>query len=342
MSRYILLAFCIAAAASGQAPAKKQARPAKKQAEAAPAPLNRKSALDKPTLEAYLRHAMGWFPPVNIEIGDAKPSEGLPGLLEVKVRASYREASQEETFLVSKDGRKVLRAPVVYDINNNPFKPELDKLTTQLQPSMGTPGAPVVLVVFTDFECPFCKEEARMLRQELLKAYPKQVRLYFKDLPLEQLHPWAKTAAIAGRCIFRQNAAAFWEYHDWIYASQAKITPDNFKNEVLGWAKDKEIDTLQLARCLDTRSTEAEVDKSIAEARSLKVQSTPTIFVNGRPVVGQMPWPQLKQIIDYEIEYQKTARNAGEDCGCEVKLPAPGIGSGPSSSSQKPLLPAAR
>ena len=84
---------------------------------------------------------------------------------------------------------------------------DLDKLKTEFQPSLGTPGAPVVLVAFSDFECPHCKDEATMLRQNLLSAYPTQVRLYFKDFPLEAIHPWAKTAAIAGRCVFRQSAS---------------------------------------------------------------------------------------------------------------------------------------
>lgn len=343
MSRLALFWLCLAGLMLGQAPARKAARPDEKPkpAVAGPAPLQmmHKSALDKPTMEAYLRHAMGWFPPIEISIGDTKPSSRLPGFFEITVRASLGQASQVETFLVTQDGLKVLRAPSIWAIDQNPFKPELDKLKTQLQPSMGTPGAPVVIVVFTDFECPFCKEEAKMLRENLLSAYPKQVRVYFKDLPLEQIHPWAKPAAMAGRCVFRQNAAAFWEYHDWVYASQEKITPENFKNQVLNWAKDKEIDPLQLSRCIETRQTEAEVDKSIAEARDLSINSTPTLFVNGRRLVGQIAWPQLKQVIDYEIDYQKTARNAGEDCGCAVELPVPGAGTGASSSAAPVLTP---
>jgi protein-disulfide isomerase len=216
----------------------------------------------------------------------------------------------------------VLKA-AVFDIAQNPFKPELDKLKTEFQPSMGTPGAPVVLVVFTDFECPFCKEEAKMLRQNLLSAYPKQVRLYFKDFPLEAIHPWAKLASIAGRCVFRQNPAAFWDYHDWIYEHQSEIGPETFKAKALEFAKDKEIDPIQLGRCIDSRATEAEVDHNIADAKALEVNQTPYLFINGRRLMGQRSWPELRQIIDFEIEYQKTAKNAGEDCGCEVSLPSP-------------------
>jgi protein-disulfide isomerase len=282
-----------------------------------------------------MRHFLRWFPPVKVEVSDPRPSTSLPGFLEVTVKGSYGAASLEEQFLVSKDGKKIVRGSV-HDIEQNPFKNELDKLKTQLQPSMGTAGAPVVLVIFTDFQCPYCKEEAKMLRQHLLAAYPKQVRLYFKDLPLEQIHPWAKPAAMAGRCVFRQNAEAFWTYHDWIYENQEKMTPETLKNKVLEWAKDKDIDVLQLARCIDTKATQAEVEKSVAEARALKVTSTPTMFVNGRAMVGNISWAELKQVIDFEIEYQKTARNAGEDCECSVELPVPG-GAAKPASTVKPL-----
>lgn len=281
----------------------------------------RKSALDKPTLEAYVRHLFVWGAKINVEVGDAKPST-MPGMMEVNVRASAGQASQDELFYISKDGQKIIRG-TVFDVTQNPFKSDLDKLKTELQPNFGTPGAQVVLVLFSDFQCPYCKEEAKMLRTNVLSTYPKQVRLYFKDLPLEAIHPWAKPAAIAGRCVFKQNPAAFWDYHDWIYEHQSEITADNLKTKVLDFAKGKEIEPLQLSRCMDTKATEAEVNKSMAEAAALRVNSTPTLFVNGRRLPSQVAWPDLRQIIDTEIEYQKTAKNAGEDCGCEVKLPSP-------------------
>ena len=164
-----------------------------------------------------------------------------------------------------------------------------------------------------------------MLRTNLLSAYPKQVRLYFKDFPLDQIHPWAKPAAIAGRCVFKQSPTAFWDYHDWAYEHQNEITKENLRDKILEFAKTKtkDIDALQLGRCMDTRATEAEVDKTVNEAHELRVTSTPTLFVNGRRLPSQVAWPDLRMIIDMEIEYQKTAKNAGEDCGCEVKLPAP-------------------
>jgi protein-disulfide isomerase len=281
----------------------------------------RKTALDKAAFEVYVRHLFVWGAPIQVKIDDPKPSQ-LPGFVDVKVAASAGNATQEETFYVSKDGQKIVRG-VVFDVANNPFKPELDKLKTQFEPSFGTPGATVVVVVFSDFQCPFCREEAKMLRENILSAYPKQVRVYFKDFPLDAIHPWARMAAIAGRCVFRQNAASFWDYHDWIFDKQAEITPETLKAKVLEFAASKKLDTLQLGRCMETRATEADVNRTSAEARALGVNSLPTVFINGRRIAAQIAWPNLRQIIDYEIEYQKTAKNAGEDCGCEVKLPSP-------------------
>jgi protein-disulfide isomerase len=284
---------------------------------------DRKSAFDKSTLEAYVRHLNVWGPQIKVEVGDPKPSP-MPGFSEVKVHASAGQASEDVVFYVSKDGQKIVRGEV-FDVNQNPFKSNLDKLKTDLQPSFGTPGAPVVIVEFSDFECPMCKAEAQVLRENLLNAYPKQVRFYFMDFPIQQLHPWAKTAAMLGRCIFRQNAAAFWEYHDWIFAHQEEITAANVKDKVLEFAKNKNIDILQLTRCIDNKETEAEVDKSQALGKELGVNATPTLFINGRPMVGRADWNTLRAVIDYEIDYQKTAHNAGENCGCEVKLPAPAL-----------------
>jgi protein-disulfide isomerase len=287
----------------------------------------KKSALDKATLEAYVRHLYVMDSRINVQISDPKPSE-VPGFLEEIVHATAGPQSQDFKFLISKDGSKILQASV-FDVNQNPFKPDLDKLKTQGSPAIGTSGAPVVLVEFSDFECPYCKQQAEMLRKNLLSAYPTQVRMYFKTFPLESLHPWAKAAAIASRCVYKQNADAFWAYHDWIFERQSDITADNLKDKVMEWAKAaKGVDALQLGECMDTKATDDQVNADIAEGHALEVNATPTLFINGRRIAQTIDWPNLKSIIDYEIEYQKTAKNAGDDCGCELKLKLPGMPAG--------------
>jgi protein-disulfide isomerase len=279
-----------------------------------------KSAFDKQALEGYVRHLFLYMPNIKIEIGDPKPSE-VPGFSEVRVRASLDQASEEKTLLISKDGQKILVAQV-YDIARNPFHAELGKLTTEFQPAMGSPGASVVIVLFSDFQCSYCREEAKMLRENLLKDFPTGVRLYFKDFPLTAIHDWAMPAAVAGRCVMYQNSDAFWDYHDWVFEKQADIGAETFDPKLAEFARSKELNEKELASCRALPETRASVERSMAEARSLGVNSTPTMFVNGRKIAFSIKWPQLKQVIDFELGYQKTAQNAGEKC-CEMKLPDP-------------------
>jgi protein-disulfide isomerase len=285
---------------------------------------DKKTAFNKAEIETYVRHL--WIIPstLGVTIGDPGPSD-IPGFQEFKVKITQGQASQEETLYITKDGSKIVQG-MAYDVNSNPFKKDLDKLKLQAQPSLGTPGAPVVVVLFSDFQCPHCKVEAQMLRKNLVTSYPTEVRLYFVDFPLEQLHPWAKPAAIAGRCVFRQDPAAFWEYYDSIYEHQEATTLDNFKSTMMTWAKDrKDIDALQLGSCLDTKDTEKDVDGELALGKQVEIGGTPTMFVNGRRIPNSVEWPTLKAVIDNEIEYQKVAKNAGENCGCELKLDVPGL-----------------
>lgn len=277
-----------------------------------------KSGLDKPTLEQYVRHLFVWGPHIQVNVSDAKPST-LPGFQLMNVVASAGNASQEETFLVSNDGKKIIRG-VVYDIAENPFDVEKARIKIDEQPSFGPAAAPVQLVIYSDFQCSFCREEAKVIRQTLAPAYPDQVRVIFKDFPLEPIHPWAKPAAIAGRCIYRQKPAAFWDFHDWVFENQGTLTVESLKDKVLEFGKSKGLETVQLGNCIDSKSTEAEVNRSMAEARLLGVNSTPTMFVNGRRLVGRLEWGQLKSVIDHEIEYQKT--RGSEKC-CELTLTPP-------------------
>jgi protein-disulfide isomerase len=329
-----LLSFLVVAACTtalpGQTPGKKlpgnKAEITPKAANApAAAEAPKTSALNKTTLESYVRHLQAWDHTITVEVGDPKPAP-MDGFYAVNVHASKDQAYQDLVFYVSKDGKHILEGSV-YQTSENPFKADLDKLKpiTASAPNYGTAGAPVVIVEFSDFQCPYCKEEAKTLRNSLLTAYPKEVHLYHLDMPLEHLHPWARSAAVAGHCIAKQNAGAFWSYYDWIYEHQADMTLDNLTGKVMEWAKGKnDLDSLQLNRCMEAKETDSEVAKSIEEAKGLRINQTPFFFVNGRRMAGAVDWATLKHVIDDEIEYQKTAKNAGEDCGCSATLPSIG------------------
>ncbi len=311
-----LIAWPVVAQTATKTPQKGAGMAAPKAAKPQP----KAAGLDRAALEAYVRHLLLWNDQIKVVLSDPKPAP-MPGFQEVVVTGSAGEVSLDETFYVSLDGTRIVRG-TVYDIRKSPFERELSLLRNETSPSMGTPGAPVVVVAFSDFQCTYCREEAKMIRANLLKTYPKEIQFYFRDFPLDPIHPWARNASIAGRCVYRANAPVFWDYHDWIFDQQKEITVQNLKAKFMEWAQSKSLDTLQLGRCYDSRATEAEINANVAEAKALRVNSTPTLFVNGRPLPGSLPWPQLKAVIDWDLNYARKAAKTAEEC-CSISLPTP-------------------
>lgn len=260
-----------------------------------------KSAFDKAVLEAYLRHLEIYRGPVQYKIDDPKPSRHLSGFSEVAVHVTWEGGGRDETYYISADGQTILEGNL-YNIDGNPFQSNVDKLTTADQPSFGPVDAPVTIVEFGDLECPDCKMEAPILRRNVPEAFSGKVRVFFKDFPLESIHPWARAAAIAGRCVYRQNHQAFWNFYDWMYTAQDEISPENVRSKITTWAGQNSLDAMQLDRCIESKSTESEVDRSIAEGRALDVRGTPTLFINGRKI-GGLQWPDLQLVINKELQY---------------------------------------
>ena len=262
-----------------------------------------KTALDKSTLEAYLRHIELFRGEVTFKIDDPKPSKYLPGFSEVLVHMIHNDVEKDEVFDVSANGKIIVKGDV-YDLDKQPFQSNLDRLTLADQPSFGPADAAVTIVEFGDFECPDCKAEAPILRHDLPEGFDGKVRVFFKNYPLESIHPWALAAAVAGRCVYQQGQPAFWKFYDWIYENQEQIDGDNLKSKVLEWAGTNGVDAAKLGQCIDTKATEPEVNRSIAEGHELGVQGTPTLFINGRKIGGLM-WPDLQLVIQNELDYQK-------------------------------------
>lgn len=174
------------------------------------------------------------------------------------------------------------------------------KLNLENQPSFGPAGAPVTIVEFGDLQCPSCRAEAPVLRQLMPDLYPGKFRVVFKDFPLETIHPWARAASDAARCVFRQNHDAFWKFYDWDYDHQDEITVETLKPKVLAWAAGNGLNSAELERCMDSKATDAEVAQNISEGRALGVRGTPTVFVNGRKA-GSGNMVALQQMIDSEL-----------------------------------------
>ena len=283
-----------------------------------------KSALDKATLETYLRYSELWIPQVDVKIDDPKPS-AISGFFDVGVHLTFNGSTKDELYYVSKDGKSIVKG-VAYDIAKSPFQANLELLKSDRQPSFGAAaGAPVTLVVFSDFQCPYCQKEALELRKNIPAAFGDKVQVYFTDFPLTQIHPWAMKAAIAGRCAYRAGQTPFWDYHDWVYEKQKEVTPENFDAKFQEYAKQKGLDALQLGRCMDDKAAAAEVEKAMAQGRDLQVSATPTLFLNGRKLEGGVDWPVLQQLLQIEIDHK----------AAEVKVAAAGAAPAPDAKAKE-------
>ncbi len=266
------------------------------------APAGQPPKLDKQKLESYLRYAEGFTPTVTFAIDDPV-STPLPGYYRLLVHLTKGEAKQDKVYYVTADGKHVISGPV-WDINDNPFVETLEQLPMD-GPSFGPADAKITLVVFSDFQCPYCRGFARVLRDTLPKKYPKEVRVIFKDFPITYLHPWAEAAAEAGHCVGDGNADAFWAFHDWIFQNQGEINAGNLREKILAFAKEHNLDAGKIGTCLDTHQAKAEVDKDLQQGRRLQVQQTPTFYLNGRTVPGALPWAELDTLIQMELNRPK-------------------------------------
>jgi predicted DsbA family dithiol-disulfide isomerase len=173
------------------------------------------------------------------------------------------------------------------------------------RPTMGPANAPVTIVEFADFECPHCAHAMGVVETAVESKYTGKVRLIFKNFPL-QGHQWARAAAIAAECVRLQNPSAFWDFAREIYRVQAFITPDNLSQRIDEFAKRNQLDAEALHACEMGQAADERVAQDILDGQKANVVSTPTLFINGIPVMGAEP-DVLDQVISAELN-----KNAGK------------------------------
>ena len=254
------------------------------------------------SVEAYLRNLYAFGPDVQVTVGPLKETN-ISGLMATDISVKIEDNVQAVQFYVSKDGKYLLRGELS-DLTKDPMAENRAKLQIKDAPVWGDPKATITMVEFSDFECPVCRSLHDVL-QGLLVNYP-QVRLVFKDFPLEQ-HPWARSAAIAGRCAYNQEPKAFWKLYDLIYDNQDIISPENSYAKLTDYASQISLNPDTFKTCIASPEAASAVDASHANGLALQVSSTPTIFINGRRIVGADPHV-VEQNIKYELDQQKTAK----------------------------------
>ena len=260
------------------------------------------SAIQK-TVEAFLRNYFALGPDITIVVGAPK-SLGSSGLSELPIEVKTPEGSDDLKMYVTADGRYLLRGEI-NDLTTDPLAENLAKIDTKGAPVFGDPKAAITIVEYADFECPVCRNFHDAIRA-LLPKYP-QVKLIFRDFPLDAIHPWARTASLAGRCAYQQDPKAFWKLYDLIYDNQEIISASDVFDKMMDYAARASLNTDTFKSCLSGPQATAEVDASLANGKVMDVRSTPTLFVNGRRLVGGDPHT-LQQYIDFEVAHLKSPK----------------------------------
>lgn len=258
----------------------------------------------KHKVDLYLRNLFAFGPDVKLVVGDFKET-GVPGLLETDIDLTIGENKEDAKIWVSKDGKFLMRGEL-NDMNRDMFAENRAKLDVKDAPSNGRPGALITVVEFADFQCPVCKQLHDAVRG-ILPNYP-QVQFIFKDFPLEQIHPWARTGALAGRCAYQQDPKAFWKMYDTLYDNQDLISAENSWSKMVDYAGRAGLNVDSFKSCMTSPAATAAVNTSLANGKLLEVNSTPTLFVNGRRIVGADPH-QLEQFLQYELLHITAKKN---------------------------------
>ena len=180
------------------------------------------------------------------------------------------------------------------------LRPPAFEVATAGRPEKGGGAkAPVTIVEFSDYQCPFC-QRAEAVVDQVMQTYGNKVRLVFRDFPLP-IHPQARPAAEAANCANAQGK--FWEYHAKLFANQSALGEDKLKE----YAKDVGIDPAKFEQCLSGKSFSPAIDKDLAEAAKLGINGTPAFFVNGRLLSGAQPLEKFKEVIDDELSAKSSS-----------------------------------
>jgi len=235
-------------------------------------------------------------PPFTAEV---KSSEELDGLFKVTLDV----AGQEVNSYLTKDGKFFF--PQGFDLTAPPLdletpeseETELVEVSVDDDPVKGSQNAPVTIIEFSEYQCPFCKKYIDGAYPKIISEYINtgKVKYVFRDFPLG-FHSNAKPAAMAAECAHEQDK--FWEYHDLLFENQDSLSIENYKK----WAADLGLDSEQFDDCLDTEKYKEEVEADLVDGQKYGVSGTPAFFINGKLISGAQPYTAFKQAIEEALE----------------------------------------
>ena len=206
------------------------------------------------------------------------------------------KSKQNRPLLLTRDGKHLLLSEM-FNLSVDPRQQALRTISLQDEPSQGPSDAPVTIVEFADLECPTCARMQDFIETKLLPRYGNKLRVVYKEFPLP-MHDWSFTAAIANQCAYEINPAAYVPMRASIFRNQQLINIVNVRETVLNDGEQAGVDRVKLAGCLDAKSSLPRIQRDMKEAKAIDVNSTPTLYINGRMMIGLPSEDAYYQIID--------------------------------------------
>lgn len=256
-------------------------------------------ALDNAALAEHIRETYNVPGAVDISVG-TPVAAGVPGFKKAAITFTRGEGSQQDSVWVSDNGKHYLLGGFK-DLTSNPDQERLAKLDLSASPSRGSKKAPVTVVQYTDFECPFCQKGYEIMQDKILKEFPGKVRWVYKSLPLNSIHPMAEPAAMGAECAKLQGEEKFWKVHDALFAAQRELRPDTLADKLAEFVKAAGGDVKAFEACYEAKKTLPTVVKDAAEAEALGISGTPAFLVNGHLVSGA-DYATIKRLVEESLQ----------------------------------------
>jgi len=250
------------------------------------------------TVNAFLFQMFGYDSSISWKVAEIRPSE-VPGLAEVLVNLTTSQGSNQSRLLVSSDGKHAINGDILA-FGPKPFEQNRAKLEKGVNgPAKGPAKAAVTIVEFSDMQCPHCQKASPVIEQ--LVAQEPDAHFVFQNFPLP-MHNWAEKAADYVDCVGRASNDAVWKFIQKTFEDQTNITESNADEKLKAIATASGANADEIAACAAKPDTKARIEASMALGKSVGVNGTPTLFVNGRAVSGGAPVDVLKKIVDFEAK----------------------------------------
>jgi protein-disulfide isomerase len=288
----LLLTACAVAQQNESTPAKPASPAAHKAAASATAGLPSDEAVN-----GFMQATFGYEPEVSWKVADIRPSKAQ-GLAQVTVILTTPQGQQQQQFYVSPDGSHAVVGEII-PFGPHPFAPARKELEARAKgPARGPADAAVTIVEFSDMQCPHCKA-AQPVLEKLLTEEPK-VKLIYQNFPLP-MHDWAAKGAAYSECVGGRSKEGFWKFVQSVYDAQSDITASSADEKLTALADQAGVKGSEIAACAAEDVTVGRVQGSYALGQSLEVNSTPTLFINGRRIadVGNVPYDVLKRLVEF-------------------------------------------